>query len=138
MARDRLRRAAIWRRALFFSLTFLTALAASALMMDILRTNGFTVWEKASLIVFFVLFTWIVGAFWTAVAGFIVQLSGRDPVVIHSSEAEGRALEGRTAVIMPIYNEDTTRVFAGLDVIWSSTARAGGFRFVRAVRYSQA
>jgi membrane glycosyltransferase len=120
MARDRLRRAAIWRRALFFGLTFLTALSASALMMDILRTNGFTVWEKASLIVFFVLFTWIVGAFWTAVAGFIVQLVGRDPVVIHSSEGAGKALKGRTAVIMPIYNEDTTRVFAGLDVIWSS------------------
>ena len=28
--------------------------------------------------------------------------------------------KGRTAVIMPIYNEDTTRVFAGLDVVWSS------------------
>jgi membrane glycosyltransferase len=120
MARDRLRRAAIWRRALFFCLTFLTALSASALMMDILRTNGFTVWEKASLIVFFVLFIWIVGAFWTAVAGFVVQLFGRDPIVIHSSEGEGKALKGRTAVIMPIYNEDTTRVFAGLDVIWSS------------------
>jgi membrane glycosyltransferase len=105
---------------LFFGLTFLTSLSASALMADILRTNGFTPWEKASLIVFFVLVTWITGAFWTAVAGFIIQLIGRDPVVIHSSEAEGRALQGRTAVIMPIYNEDTTRVFAGLDVIWSS------------------
>jgi len=27
---------------------------------------------------------------------------------------------GRTAVVMPIYNEDTQRVFAGLDTIWSS------------------
>lgn len=120
MALNRLRWAAIWRRSLFFGLTFLTSLSASALMADILRTNGFTVWEKASLIVFFVLVTWITGAFWTAVAGFVVQLFGRDPVVIHSSEAEGRALKGRTAVIMPIYNEDTTRVFAGLDVIWTS------------------
>jgi membrane glycosyltransferase len=124
MARDRLRWAAIWRRTLFFGLTFLTSLSASALMMDILRTNGFTPWEKASLIVFFILFTWITGAFWTAVAGFIVQLIGRDRAVIHSSEGEGKPLKGRTAVVMPIYNEDTTRVFAGLDVIWSSlTAR---------------
>ena len=120
MTRDRLRWAAVWRRLLFFSLTFLTSLSASALMADILRTNGFTPWEKASLIVFFVLVTWITGAFWTAVAGFVVQLVGRDRAVIHSSEGEGRALQGRTAVIMPIYNEDTTRVFAGLDVIWSS------------------
>ena len=120
MALTRLRWAAIWRRSLFFSLTFLTSLSASALMADILRTNGFTPWEKASLIVFFVLVTWITGAFWTAVAGFVIQLIGRDKVVIHSSEGEGRQLKGRTAVVMPIYNEDTTRVFAGLDVIWTS------------------
>jgi membrane glycosyltransferase len=120
MTRDRLRWAAVWRRLLFFGLTFLTSLSASALMADILRTNGFTPWEKASLIVFFVLVTWITGAFWTAVAGFVVQLIGRDRAVIHSSEGEGRPLQGRTAVVMPIYNEDTTRVFAGLDVIWSS------------------
>src|SRR5580692_5215714 len=120
MTRDRLRWPSIWRRLLFFGLTFLTSLSASALMADILRTNGFTGWEKSSLIVFFVLFTWITGAFWTAVAGFIVQLVGRDSAVIHSSEGEGRPLQGRTAVIMPIYNEDTTRVFAGLDVVWSS------------------
>jgi membrane glycosyltransferase len=120
MAVNRLRWASIWRRTLFFSLTFLTSLSASALMADILRTNGFTPWEKASLIVFFVLVTWITGAFWTAVAGFVIQLIGRDGAVIHSSEAQGWALKGRTAVIMPIYNEDTTRVFAGLDVIWTS------------------
>jgi membrane glycosyltransferase len=120
MTRDRLRWPSIWRRVLFFGLTFLTSLSASALMADILRTNGFTPWEKSSLIVFFVLFTWITGAFWTAVAGFVVQLVGRDSAVIHSSEGEGRPLKGRTAVIMPIYNEDTTRVFAGLDVVWSS------------------
>ena len=120
MAVNRLRWAAVWRRLLFFSLTFLTSLSASALMADILRTNGFTFWEKGSLIVFFVLVTWITGAFWTAVAGFVIQLIGRDRAVIHSSEGEGRPLKARTAVIMPIYNEDTTRVFAGLDVIWSS------------------
>src|ERR1700761_6062769 len=120
MTRDRLRWPAIWRRTLFLGLTFLTSLSASALMADILRTNGFTPWEKASLIVFFILFTWITGAFWTAVAGFVVQLIGRDRAVIHSSEAVGPRLTGRTAGIMPIYNEDTTRVFAGLDVVWSS------------------
>src|ERR1700758_3262744 len=105
MARDRLRWTAVWRRLLFLGLTFLTSLSASALMADILRTNGFTPWEKASLIGFFVLITWITGAFWTAVAAFVIQLIGRDRAVIHSSEAEGRPLQGRTAVVMPIYNE---------------------------------
>ena len=75
MTRDRLRWPSIWRRLLFFGLTFFTSLSASALMADILRTNGFTPWEKSSLIVFFVLFTWITGAFWTAMAGFVIQRS---------------------------------------------------------------
>jgi membrane glycosyltransferase len=120
MTPDRLRRTAHWRRALFFGLTFLTAAFASTLMLDILRTNGFTNWEKASLLLFFVLFTWITGAFWTALAGFIIRLVRRDPAVLHSDEVAGRALTSRTAVIMPIYNEDTQRVAAGLDVVWSS------------------
>jgi membrane glycosyltransferase len=120
MSPKSLRWAAIWRRVLFFGLTFLTSLSASALMADILRTNGFSPWEKASLIVFFILVTWITGAFWTALAGFVVQLVGRDRAVIHSSDGAGKPLKGRTAVLMPIYNEETTRVFAGLDVIWTS------------------
>jgi membrane glycosyltransferase len=120
MTPENLRSTARWRRALFFGLTLLTALFASALMYDILRANGFTALERAGLILFFVLFTWITGAFWTALAGFIIQLRGRDPAVLHSDEVAGRALKTRTAIIMPIYNEDTDRVAAGLDVVWSS------------------
>jgi membrane glycosyltransferase len=120
MTPDRLRRIAARRRALFFGLTFLTSLFATGLMYDILRANGFTPLEKAGLALFFVLFTWITGAFWTAFLGFVVRLRGRDKAVIHVDEAIGHTLTGRTAVIMPIYNEDTVRVFGGLDVIWSS------------------
>src|SRR3979409_1874219 len=101
MTPDRLRRAAHWGRALFFGLRFLTAAFASTLMLDILRTNGFTNWEKTSLLLFFVLFTWITGAFWTALAGFIIRLAGRDPAALQSDEVAARALTGRPAVIIP-------------------------------------
>jgi membrane glycosyltransferase len=120
MTSDRLRRAAHWRRALFFGLTLATALFATGLMFDILKANGLTLFERAGLALFFVLFTWITGAFWTAAAGFVIRLIGRDPAVLHPDEVAGRPLTSRTAVIMPIYNEDTKRVAAGLDVIWSS------------------
>jgi membrane glycosyltransferase len=123
MTPARLRSAARRRRALFFSLTFMTSLFASWLMYDILRANGFTPLEKAGLALFFVLFTWITGAFWTALFGFVIRLRGQDRAVIHANEVIGRTLTGRTAVIMPIYNEDTQRVVAGLDVIWSSLRR---------------
>ena len=119
----RLRRAARWRRAVFFILTLLTAGAATAMMGDILAANGLTGLKRAGLVLFYILFVWITGAFWTAFAGLIVRWRGGDPVALKPEELAGRPLAGRTAVVMPIYNEDTERVTAGLDVIWSSLAR---------------
>src|SRR6201992_3640786 len=116
MTSERPRRLAARRRALFFGLTFLTSIFLTGLMWDILRANGFTALEKTGLALFFILVTWITGAFWTACIGFVIHLrGGRDKAVIHANEADGHTLTSRTAIIMPIYNEDTDRVFAGLD-----------------------
>jgi membrane glycosyltransferase len=120
---ERLRRTARWRRTLFFSLTLLTAAAATFMMWDILYANGVNDLDRAGLVLFFVLFTWIASSFWTAVAGFAIRLRGGDPAALQTEGLDGRPLASRTAVIMPIYNEDTERVAAGLDVIWSSLAR---------------
>ncbi len=120
MQDDPLRKDAHWRRALFLGLTLATSIVAADMMLDILRANGLSLLEVASLVLFTVLFSWITGAFWTAVAGFIIRLIGRDPAVIHQDEVAGRPLNTRTALIMPIYNEDTGRVAAGIDIIWRS------------------
>lgn len=120
---DRIRRAARWRRALFFTLTLLTAAVATGMMCDILAANGLTDLKDAGLVLFYILFVWITGAFWTALAGFVVRLRGGDPLSLKPGDLAGRPLSARTAIIMPIYNEETTRVAAGLDVIWSSLAR---------------
>ena len=118
---------AIWRvrvrRTLFFGLTLLTSLAATGLLLDVLEANGVTWIEVVGLLLFFALFTWIAGALWTAIAGFGVQLAGRDTAGIDVHELTGRALRTRTAVVMPIYNEDPVRVGAGLTATWSSLAR---------------
>src|SRR5665213_3678273 len=71
---------ALWRRTAFFGLTFLTAFSGGFLMFDILRANGLGPLEVTGLIMFVLLFIWISGAFWTAVAGFVVRLVGNDPV----------------------------------------------------------
>ena len=123
MDAGRVRRAARWRRAIFFVLTLLTAAAATAMMTDILAANGLTTLERIGLVLFYILFVWITGAFWTALAGLLVRLRGGDPLGLKPEELAGRPLAGRTAIIMPIYNEETTRVIAGLDVIWSSLTR---------------
>src|ERR1700680_4465195 len=114
---------ALWRRALFFGLTFLTAFVAGFLMLDILKANGQTMLNILALPLFFVLFTWISGAFWTAVAGFVLRLIGHDPAVLKPQQVSPQTLRGRTAIVTPIFNEDTTRVFAAVDAIWLSLQR---------------
>ena len=111
------------RRTLFFGLTFLTAGCASALLLDVLQANGLSGTELLGLVLFFALFAWIASAFWTAIAGFAIQLAGRDPAGIQLSEVAGRTLRTRTAIAMPVYNEDPRRVAAGLEAIWCSLAR---------------
>jgi membrane glycosyltransferase len=111
------------RRTLFFGLTFLTAVGASALLLDVLEANELTGVEVLGLVLFFSLFTWIAGALWTAIAGFGVRLAGGDPAGIDVAELEGRPLHTRIAIAMPIYNEDPRRVAAGLGAIWVSLAQ---------------
>src|SRR6516165_1407234 len=108
------------RRGAFFGLTFLTAAGASALLLDVLQANGLTALEFLGLLLFFALMTWISGSLWTAIAGFVIQLAGRDPAGLDPAEVSGRALHTRTAIVMPVYNEDPERVAAGLEVVWSS------------------
>jgi membrane glycosyltransferase len=123
MSQGRLKGRSRRRRALFFGVTLTTSGLASFLMWDILRANGLSPLEGVSLGLFFVLFTWIAGAFWTAIAGFVIQLRGRDGGVIQAREAEPLRLTQRVAIVMPVYNEDPTRVMAGLEAIWSSLMR---------------
>jgi membrane glycosyltransferase len=112
------------RRTVFFALTFLTAGGATALMVDALQANNrLTGFEFAGIVLFFCLFTWIAGALWTAFAGFWVRLAGRDAGGIDMEALRGRALTTRTALVTPIYNEDTQRVGAGLESVWTSLER---------------
>ncbi len=115
-----LRRQAIWRRSLFFGLTLLSALAGGVLMLDIVRAAGLSTLQVSGLVMFTALFTWISGAFWTAVAGFVVRLRGRDAAALAATRSEHRRLTSRTAIVTPIYNENTERVFAGVEAIWRS------------------
>jgi membrane glycosyltransferase len=111
------------RRLLFFGLTLTSGLLASLLMLDILRANSLTVLEAMSLVLFFGLFTWIAGAFWTAVAGFIIRLKGGDAQVMQAHDADGLVIHSRIALVMPVYNEDPRRTSAGLEAIWSSLSK---------------
>src|SRR6185436_20162932 len=72
-------------------------------------------------------FAWISAGFWTAMQGFLLLLFGRDRYAISASAADDAPIrpDARTAIIMPICNENIARVFAGLRATYESLARTG-------------
>ncbi|HBQ7079731.1 TPA: glucans biosynthesis glucosyltransferase MdoH, partial [Salmonella enterica subsp. enterica serovar Kentucky] len=83
--------------------------------------------QTGILILFAVLFCWVSAGFWTALMGFLQLLIGRDKYSISASTVGDEPLnpEHRTALIMPICNEDVSRVFAGLRATWESVKATG-------------
>ncbi|MGQ7247973.1 glucans biosynthesis glucosyltransferase MdoH [Halomonas sp. V046] len=88
-------------------------------MFRILHVEGITPLELAILVLFAITFSWIVMAFWSAVIGFVLNLTGRDPLSLkRRPKGPQRAPDAtsRTALVMPIHNEDVARVAAGLEI----------------------
>jgi membrane glycosyltransferase len=75
---------------------------------------------------FVMLFAWVSAGFWTACMGWWVLRRG-DPHAISISALGDQPISAsaRTALIMPICNEDVDTVFAGLDATWRSLRATG-------------
>lgn len=87
-------------------------------MFRILHVEGITPLELAILALFAITFSWITMAFWSAVIGFVLNLLGLDPLSLRRRPAGPQRPAGsqsRTALVMPIHNEDVARVVAGLE-----------------------
>lgn len=83
--------------------------------------------QTGILFLFAILFCWVSAGFWTALMGFLQLLIGKDKYSISYKTVGNEALDPahRTALIMPICNEDVERVFAGLRATWESMKRTG-------------
>jgi membrane glycosyltransferase len=83
--------------------------------------------QTSILILFGILFCWVSAGFWTALMGFLELITGRDKYRISGASAgnEPIAKDARTALVMPICNEDVPRVFAGLRATFESVAASG-------------
>lgn len=125
--------APVWRRVAFFAIVLATGAFGVATMFHVLNANGITLLEGLILALFTVTFGWITLAFWTAVAGFVFQLIGRDPLSFRKRFDRGdpqAPIFARTAVVMPVYNEDPDRVGAGLEANYRDLMATGeGDRF---------
>lgn len=116
------------RRITFFTLVFLLTILATWFMADLLWRDGMSPVEWVVLGLFFVLFAHIAVGFSTALLGFYVVNRAGDPYRI-SRSIEGETLAAlplaTTAIVMPVFNEDPSRVFEGLRVIYRSLELSG-------------
>jgi membrane glycosyltransferase len=115
------------RRITFFSSIFVLTSLATWFMADLLWRGGLDGIEIALLILFVILFAHIATGFCMAMIGFFVVNRGGDSCRIVNTvdwnAVKDPPLAG-TAVIMPIANEDVSRVFEGLRVIYHSVQEA--------------
>ncbi len=120
------RRVAYRRRALIAVLVLAQTAAATWSLAKIFPYPWLNGVETALIAVFAILFSWISFGFWTAIAGF-VQLCLRVERLAATElpPEDASPLRSKNAVLMPICNEDTDRVFAGLEAIYRSVARTG-------------
>jgi membrane glycosyltransferase len=115
------------RRFVLLVLSLAPALYATWLLSGLLPEEAASWPERALLAVFAILSCWLAAGFWTAIMGFAVLLRGGDRHLISRTSVNAGPLpaDARTAVVMPICNEDVRRVFAGLRATIESVARAG-------------
>ena len=116
------------RRIIYAILTVITAITGVYMMYDILSANGITMLEAVILILFAISFCWISTAFWSAMFGFILLMLRLDPLTLKPIDSfydDALPITTRTAVVMPIYNEDTHRVIAGFEATLNSLVATG-------------
>jgi membrane glycosyltransferase len=128
-----------YRRVIYFALVLITTFGAMSLLNAVFQDGGLTPLEFVLLLLYAILILWISASFWTAAIGFVRLLIHRrdlpasapavsaDPV---RADPPTRGAGFKTALVMPVYNEDPERIFAGLRAIDQSlqeTGQADGF-----------
>ncbi len=109
------------RRCLFFSSIFALTSVATWFMADLLWRGGLNGVEIALLVLFVILFAHVAAGFCTALVGLYVINRGGDSSRITNTLSPGEdAPLASTAIVMPVFNEDVSRVFEGLRVVFRS------------------
>jgi membrane glycosyltransferase len=114
------------RRWLFLFLVVLSTAGAVFKLFQVLRVDGIDVLETLFLILFAILFGWVTISFWLAVFGVFARLTGARLLPLAQS---AQPSSSRTAILMPVYNEDVDRVFSGVQAIFDSLSGAPGIDF---------
>ncbi|HUZ74229.1 MAG TPA: glucans biosynthesis glucosyltransferase MdoH [Stellaceae bacterium] len=123
------------RRTAHFALTMSTAAAGTARLWQIFRVDGPSGLEMLLLALFAVLFAWIASSFWLCCFGAYARSRGfadKPPAARCPSGRCRHSSDTRTAILIPIHNEEPESVFAGVRAVCESVRAAGvldGFDF---------
>ena len=114
------------RRTVFTLLTLISTVLTTGLFID-MQPEYDNLWlQYGQTTLFALLSAWVVSGFLTAMMGFYVTLRG-DAHSLSAKQVQHHTLDPatRTAIIMPICNEDVRTVFAGLRATCESLALTG-------------
>ncbi len=117
------------RRATFFSLVGLGTIVGTWLSYIFLSENGMRISEWALLLVFIPLYYQLNVGFWTALFGvWLMNRPKPDSLdlwrTLNADDYE-QPITASTAICMPVFNEDVTRVYEGLRSIYLSLEATG-------------
>lgn len=130
---DRLAGRATWRRFLLFVFAVATTAGGIHLLATALGPQVPYGLAIALLTVFALGFGWITLSFWAALIGFVLKIFGLHPLSLRrkgAGDGDVPVLKGRTAILVPVYNEDPAEVFARMATTWRSletTGQSGSF-----------
>jgi membrane glycosyltransferase len=111
---------------LFFSSAVLLTGLVSMLFADLLSRTGWSASRTTLLMLFIVLFLLTAIGCMHGVYGFFIRLFGTQRRITALKPWKEQKIEGiSTAIIFPIYNEDSVRVLEGLRTTYESLARTG-------------
>jgi membrane glycosyltransferase len=118
--------APMWaRRGIVLSGTAILTAAGCYEMYRVLQVGGVTVLEWIILALFVLLFAWIAFSFMSGLAGFFVLLTRKKDELGIDPDAPLPAIHGRTAMLVPTYNEDPHRLLARLRATYESIEEIG-------------
>lgn len=121
-------KAALYRRATLFLCILAPTIVASRYMAGVLPHKGSTILELTIVVVFGILFAWISLGFWTATTGFLILWRKYDRFAIGNLIDQYKGSidpESRTAILIPICNENVDRVMAGVRASFESLNETG-------------
>ncbi len=118
------------RRVFFFGLVGGTTAIGATMMTGLMATGGIGALEIVILTLFVPSFAWITLSFWNASIGFALGMIGRDPLTLRKlsgAQPDGAEapLASRTAVVMPVHNEDPGLIVRGLGAVVNSLETTG-------------